>query len=178
DGDRVLVNVGGLDGAGIVAFDAATGNILWTATNDAAGYSAPVAATIGGVRHGFFLTRNGVVDLDPANGKVRFQFPWRSRNNASVNAAAPLVIGDLLFVSASYGAGAGVFQIDGANAKKLWSSDDALSNHYATSVYQDGYLYGYHGRQEYGPSLRAVELKTGKVAWSVDDFKAGTITLA
>jgi|SRR5579862_117407 len=178
DGDRVLVNVGGPNGAGIVAFDAATGKILWTATNDDAGYSAPVAASIGGARHAFFLTRNGVVDLDPANGKVRFQFPWRSRNNASVNAAAPLVIGDLLFVSASYGAGAGVFQVDGTNAKKLWSSDEALSNHYATSVYQDGYLYGYHGRQEYGPSLRAVELKTGKVAWSADDFKAGTITLA
>jgi outer membrane protein assembly factor BamB len=176
DGDRVLVNIGGPN-AGIVAFEAATGKILWTATNDDAGYSAPVAATIGGTRHVFFLTRNGVVDLDPANGKVRFQFPWRSRNNASVNAAAPLVIGDLLFVSASYGAGAGVFQIDGANAKKLWASDDALSNHYATSVYHDGYLYGYHGRQEYGPSLRAIELKTGKVAWSVDDFKAGTITL-
>lgn len=178
DGDRVLVNVGGPNGAGIVAFDAATGKILWTATNDEAGYSAPVAVTLGGARHGLFLTRNGVVDLDPASGKVRFQFPWRSRNNASVNAAAPLLIGDLLFVSASYGAGAGLFQIGGANAKKLWASDDALSNHYATSVYHDGYLYGYHGRQEYGPSLRAVELKTGKVAWSVDDFKAGTITLA
>ena len=178
DGDRVLVNVGGPNGAGIVAFEAATGKILWTATNDDAGYSAPVAVTLNGTRHAFFLTRNGVVDLDPANGKVRFQFPWRSRNNASVNAAAPLPIGDLLFISASYGAGAGVFQIDGVNAKKLWSSDDALSNHYATSVYHDGYLYGYHGRQEYGPSLRAVELKTGKVAWSVDDFKSGTITLA
>src|SRR5882762_388857 len=110
EGDRVLLNVGGPSGAGVAAFDAATGKILWTATNDEAGYSAPVAATIGGLRHALFLTRNGVVDLDPANGKLRFQFPWRSRNNASVNAAAPLVIGDLLFVSASYGAGAGVFQ--------------------------------------------------------------------
>ena len=26
--------------------------------------------------------------------------------------------------------------------------------------------------------LKCIELKTGKVAWSVDDFKAGTITLA
>jgi outer membrane protein assembly factor BamB len=178
EGDRVLLNVGGPNGAGIAAFEAASGKTLWTATNDDAGYSAPIAATIGGVRHAIFFTRNGLVDVDPANGKIRFQFPWRSRGQASVNAAAPLLIGDLLFLSASYGTGAGVFQLDAVNAKRLWTSDDVLSNHYATSVYQDGYLYGYHGRQEFGPSLRAVELKTGKVAWSEDDFKAGTITLA
>ncbi len=52
-----------------------------------------------------------------------------------------------------------------------------LSNHYATSVYRDGYLYGYHGRQEFGPSLRAVEMKTGKVQWSEERFRAGTVTL-
>ncbi|MBZ5596460.1 MAG: PQQ-like beta-propeller repeat protein [Acidobacteriia bacterium] len=72
---RVLLNVGGPHGAGIVAFDAATGRVLWTATNDEAGYSAPVATTIGGARHALFLTRSGLVDIDPATGKIRFQFP-------------------------------------------------------------------------------------------------------
>jgi len=39
-------------------------------------------------------------------------------------------------------------------------------------------MYGYHGRQEFGQSLRAIELKTGKVQWNVDGFGAGTVTLA
>jgi outer membrane protein assembly factor BamB len=43
---RVIANVGGKD-AGIVAFDAKTGKVLWTATDDAASYSSPVGATIG-----------------------------------------------------------------------------------------------------------------------------------
>ena len=34
EGDRVLMNVGGPNGAGFAAFDAATGKVLWTATND------------------------------------------------------------------------------------------------------------------------------------------------
>jgi len=178
EGDRVLMNVGGQNGAGVAAFDAATGKVLWTATNDEAGYSAPVAATVGGVRHALFFTRNALVDIDPATGKVRFTFPWRSRSHASVNAAAPVIAGNLVFLSASYGTGATLLQIDGSGAKQLWASDDALSNHYATSVYRDGYLYGYHGRQEYGQSLRAIELKTGKVQWNVDGFGAGTVTLA
>jgi hypothetical protein len=53
-----------------------------------------------------------------------------------------------------------------------------LSNHYSTSVYRDGYLYGFHGRQEYNPSFRAVALNTGGVQWSIDRFRAGTVTLA
>jgi outer membrane protein assembly factor BamB len=178
DDGRVLMNIGGPNGAGIGAFDAATGKVLWTATNDEAGYSAPVVATIGGARHALFWTRAGLVDADPATGKVRFQFPRRSRSHASVNAAAPLVVGDLVFLSASYGVGATLLQIDGASVKQLWDSDDALSNHYASSVYHDGYVYGYHGRQEFGQSLRAIELKTVKVQWNFDHFGAGTVTLA
>ena len=175
---RVLLNVGGPHGAGIVAFDAASGKTLWTATNDEAGYAAPVAVTIGGARHALFLTRSGLVDIEPATGKIRFQFPWRSRSHASVNAAAPVVDGNLVFLSASYGTGATLLEIQGASVKQLWASDDSLSSHYATSVYRDGYLYGYHGRQEYGQSLRSVELKTGKVQWNADGFGAGTVTLA
>jgi len=178
EGDRVLMNVGGPNGAGVAAFDAATGKVLWTATNDEAGYSAPVAATFDGVHHALFFTRNALVDVDPVTGKVRFTFPWRSRSHASVNAAAPVIAGNFVFLSASYGTGATLVQIDGSKAKQIWASDDALSNHYATSVYRDGYLYGYHGRQEYGQSLRAIELKTGKVQWNADGFGAGTVTLA
>jgi outer membrane protein assembly factor BamB len=178
EGDKVLLNAGGPKGAGIVAFEAETGKVAWTATSDEASYSAPVAATIGGVRRALFLTRTGFVDLDPATGKVHYQMRWRSRNEASVNAATPLVVGDMVFLSASYSTGATVLQFTNGKWKQLWGNDDTLSNHYATSVYRDGILYGYHGRQEYGPSLRAVELKTGKVRWSVDEFGAGTITLA
>ena len=66
----------------------------------------------------------------------------------------------------------------GSTVTPLWSSDEVLSNHYATSVYSAGVLYGYHGRQEYGPSLRAVDFKSGQVKWSQDKFGAGTVTLA
>jgi outer membrane protein assembly factor BamB len=177
DGGRVLMNIGGR-GAGVVAFDAATGKTLWKATDDEAGYSSPVVATIGGARHALFFTRAGLVDVDPASGKVRWQMPWRARMHASVNAAAPVVVGDMVFLSASYGTGAVLLQVSEGGYKKVWSSDDALTNHYSTSVYRDGFLYGFHGRQEEGQSLRCIEWKTGKVRWNVDGVKAGTVTLA
>ena len=145
---------------------------------DAASYSSGIGATIGGRRTAIFLTRNGLVGLDPATGQVRFQRPWRARQAASVNAATPVVSGDSIFVSAEYGPGAGVLRFDGSKLVDVWASDDALSNHYATSVYSGGYLYGFHGRQEFGQSFRAVEFQTGKVRWSEDEFGAGSVTLA
>ena len=96
----------GAKGAGVVAFDADTGRTLWKATDDEAGYSSPVHASIGGKPRIISFTRNGVVTLDPASGRVGFRVRWRSRSRASVNAAAPLIVGDQIFVSASYSTGA------------------------------------------------------------------------
>ena len=177
EGGRVIANIGGAK-AGIIAFDARKGNVVWTSTDDAASYSSPAGATIAGQRLALFLTRSGLVGLDPTSGAVRFQRPWRARANASVNAATPLVVDNMIFISAEYGPGAAVLRLEGSATTPLWSSDEVLSNHYATSVYAAGVLYGYHGRQEYGPSLRAVDFKSGQVKWSQDKFGAGTVTLA
>jgi outer membrane protein assembly factor BamB len=178
EGGLVLLNVGGEGSAGIVALDAASGKTAWTATGDGASYSSPVAATVGGKRLAFFFTRAGLTALDPATGAVRFQFPWRARMDASVNAATPIVSGDLVFISASYGTGAALLRLGDAAPQVVWSSDDVLSCHYATGVLRDGKLYGFDGRQEHGARLRAVDLVPGKVLWTRERFGSGTITLA
>jgi len=178
EGNAVLLNIGGANGAGIVAFDQNTGKLLWKATSDEASYSSPVAATINGLRYAFFFTRAGLAALDPDSGRPRFHFPWRARMSASVNAATPLVVDDLVFVSASYQAGAALLRVKENSVEKIWAADDVLSNHYATCVYGDGFLYGFDGRQEHGEHLRCVEFKTGKIRWSEDRVGAGTVTLA
>jgi outer membrane protein assembly factor BamB len=177
DGGRVIANIGG-EKAGVVAFEAKTGKVLWTATDDDASYSSGVGATIGGRRSAVFLTRDSLVGLDPASGAVQFQRRWRARLAASVNAATPIVVGDQIFVSAQYGPGAGVLRVNGSQLVDVWVSDEVLSNHYATSVFYNGHLYGFHGRQEFGPSLRAVEFQTGTVKWNQDQFRAGSVLLA
>jgi outer membrane protein assembly factor BamB len=95
-----------------------------------------------------------------------------------VNAATPIVAGDLIFVSATYETGAALLRVKDDALSEVWSSDESMSNHYATSVVGNGVLYGFHGRQEFNPSFRAVDLETGKVRWSEDKFRAGTVTLA
>jgi len=43
-----------------------------------------------------------------------------------------------------------------------------MQNHWATSVYHQGNLYGMDGRHEYGSNFRCIELSTGKVRWTAD----------
>jgi formylglycine-generating enzyme required for sulfatase activity/outer membrane protein assembly factor BamB len=179
EGDLLLVNVGGANGAGIVAFNKNDGKEVWKATNHDASYSSPVAATIDGVRHAIFFTREGIVSLDPANGAERFGLHWRSKMDASVNAATPLVVGNELFVSASYGTGAILADVKKDKLVEVWSNDQSLSCHFNTPVYRDGFLYGFDGREDVGGAvLRCVELKTGKVRWEKNGFGSGSTLLA
>ncbi|MEP7364397.1 MAG: PQQ-binding-like beta-propeller repeat protein [Acidobacteriota bacterium] len=177
EGKLLLANVGGRRDGGIVGLDKMTGATVWKAAPDEAGYSSPNVVTINGARHALFFTRTGLIDADPANGNIRFQMRWRARMAASVNSAVPQAAGSLVFLSASYGTGATVLDISGNSYKQLWQGDDQLSNHYSTSVILNGYLYGWHGRQEMGQELRCIEMRTGKVQWSVPNLRAGTVTL-
>jgi hypothetical protein len=173
----VLVNAGGPK-AGIVAFDLDTGKETWKATNDPASYSSPVVCTVDGVRLAVFFTRTGAVVLDPKTGAVRYQQRWRARIDASVNAATPLVIGNLAFFSASYDTGALLIKLHKDGADKVWEDEEIMSNHYNTCIYHEGHLYGFDGRQEAGPSFRCVELKSRKVKWDQQNFGCGSMILA
>lgn len=175
---RLFLNIGGIGGSGLVAFSAETGRVLWTATNEKASYSSPVARRIGNLRQILFLTRTGLVGTDPENGQVLFRFPWSARSRASVNAATPLTTGKLIFLSASYQTGAILLKVKGTSLEKKWMSGEVLSNHYSTSILTNNLLFGFHGRQEYGAALRCIELETGKVLWSQDRFGSGTLSLS
>jgi outer membrane protein assembly factor BamB len=179
EGGRLLVNVGGREGAGLVALDPATGETVWAATDEGASYSSPTVATIDGRRRVIFVTRLSVLSLDAATGEVGFRFRFGSPG-PTVNAATPLVLdGGRLFVSASYGVGAVCAQIQLDGAETLWESDDAMSSQYMTSIAHDGLLYGVHGREDAGRTyLRCVDPLTGEVRWSEPDFGMATMLLA
>jgi len=181
EGKAVIVNLGGKSktgGAGIVAFDSATGKTLWQAGDHEAGYSSPIAATLAGKRRILSLTRAGLISLAPESGAIDWIYPFRSRTQASVNAATPIVSGDLIFITASYNTGAALLKWGELKPEEVWRNDESLSSHYMTPIIAGGYLYGIDGRQEAGCSLRCVELKTGVVKWTKEAFGAATLLLA
>ncbi len=172
---RVLLNIGGREGSGIVALDQSTGKLVWRSTGDEASYSSPVLARVGQSSIATFFTRNGLALLQPGDGKILATYPWRSRTAASVNAALPVVVENQIFLSASYETGAILLRWQEGRLEKIWAKDGVISNHYATSVHHNGYLYGFDGRQELRPSLTCVEFATGKVMWREDQIPSGTL---
>ena len=175
---RLLVNVGGKSGSGIVAFNKDDGKEVWKADDHDASYSSPVIGDLGGHQEAVFLTREGLIALNPSNGEVQYSKHWRSRMDASVNAATPLVVDGQIFLTACYGTGAVLLRPTKDGLEEVWKSNEVLSCHYGTPVYHDGYLYGFDGRQEETARLRCVELKSGKVQWTSEGFGCGSMIVA
>ena len=176
-GDRVLVNVGGR-GAGIVAFDVATGKELGKATDDPASYSSPTLMEIGGKPAGVFFTRTGLVVIDPVTMAVKHTKYWRARLDASVNAATPLVRDGDIFLTASYATGATRLRFKPGTEEpdEVWANDKSLSSQYNTPVFVGDFLYGIDGRADGGGArLRCVEWATGAVKWSKDGFGCASV---
>jgi outer membrane protein assembly factor BamB len=167
---KLLINVG-VKGAGVVAFDPATGKEIWKASDDGVSYSSPVVGKLDGEELAVFFTRQGLLALVPKSGEVRYQYPWRPRINASVNAATPIVSDNRVYISTSYSTGAVVLEAKKGKLEEVWQGDNIISNHYNTPVLVKGHLYGIDGRQEGGQAqLRCVDWNTGKVKWSKEAF--------
>jgi len=180
---KLLLNVGGKNskgGAGIIALDLATGKLVWQATEDEASYSSPVLIP-GSEDVGAFFTRRGVLLTQTSDGKVLADDFFRAQIDASVNAAAPVPCGEgRLFFSAAYDVGAGLWRWNKAERKltNLWKKADALDCHYTTPVYHAGHVYGLHGRQESGMTLRCIDVTDGHVTWEATDrVPGGTLIL-
>lgn len=165
EGSRVIVNVGGPKGAGIVAFDALTGKTLWQSTDELASYAAPTHTMIGGESRILVITRLNFLGLAPDSGREVFRIPFGSRG-PTVNGAIPVVSGDHALLTASYGIGARWVRLAANAAEVVWD-DEVLSSQYTTPILRGKHAYGVDGRQDGGPiELKCFELESRRVAWT------------
>jgi outer membrane protein assembly factor BamB len=145
--------------------------VNWAAEDKQASYASPIAATIHGKRHLLCLMRQGLVSLDPKTGSLDFTRWFRATVPESVNAATPVIVDDMILISAAYyRVGSVLLKVrpDGKNFDELWRST-ALELHWMTPIYHEGYLYAFSGRNEPDAVMRCVEFKTGKVIWERDE---------
>lgn len=174
DGDAILLNLGDENEGCLTAIDKRTGKTLWRTDGDGASYGTAICADVGKSRLAFFLTREGAVCCGVADGKVRWRYPFRARETFSANAASPVVIGDHLFLTASYGVGSALLKLEEHGFKEAWRNQ-ALSAHWATPIHREGHVYGFNGRHESEAELRCVRLSDGKVLWSRQGYERGSM---
>jgi outer membrane protein assembly factor BamB len=175
-GRRVIVNVGGRRGAGVVAFDLDTGETLWTATSEPASYSAPVAVRLDGRDHALVVSRYRCQLLDATDGRECWSFPFGQRG-PTVNAASPVVFADgHLLVTAAYGIGSVYAAFDATSVTPRWQGTESLASQYATPVEVGGHLYAIDGRDDVPPAdFKCLDRQTGRVLWTERNFGYGTL---
>ena len=167
------------NGTGIVAFDKRTGKVRYKTADELASYSSPVVTTLGDRRWGFYLARGGLIGFEPASGKVEFDFPFRARKLQSVNASNPVVVGDTVFITESYGPGSAVLRVRPGEYEIVRRDANprtqTMSCHFMTPIHHEGYLYGSSGQGSGEAELRAIEYDSGKIMWSEPGLGRATL---
>lgn len=189
----------------IVALDLLTGDVRYQVGQDLASYSSPILMRLPGTTPqpapqnpnqnppadtpldiALAWCRSGLLAFDPASGKQHFHFPFRSDSLESVNAATPLVAGDLVLLSETYDIGSVLLRVDRRDLSApqvVWQDDpddrqQSLQAHWNTPVLVGDYLYASSGRHSANATLRCVEFKTGKVQWSQPNLTRCSLTAA
>jgi outer membrane protein assembly factor BamB len=183
EGELVIAIAGGKKGS-VVAFDKHTGEERWHAGKNPAGYSSPVAATIGGQRVIFALTGDALLAIRPGDGKVTAEYDWKTDHYGNI--ATPLVVDEYVFISAAYQKGSALLRAeakgDEVRLVQVYARlGRAFQNHHSTSVFKDRHLFGFDGMIG-GARLKCVDFETGKVKedWEATSMRpgSGTILLA
>ena len=182
-GDVLVCDLGGAGGKDVAGFDVATGAVKWfTKTGWGQSYASPIPAEIHGQKRVLVFqggegadgeeSKGGLVVLDPAQGALSGQFPWRARRYTSVNAASPVICGpNRVLVTQAYidtgspcnGAALVEAQADGS-LKPVWKSEE-LACHWMTPVVHDGHLYAFSGEKDRAAELVCHDVTTGARLW-------------
>lgn len=170
----VVINPGGPNQQGLMAFDRLTGKQIWQAGVDPASYCAPQLNTVDGVRQILLFDGMGIAGHDPKNGRELWKFPWT--NQAKVNASQPFVLDpDRVLISNGYGVGSAMLQVkhqqQNWTVTPLWESK-RLRLKFNPGVLQYPYVYGLDEG-----ILACFDLQENKLKWRGGRYSFGQVLL-
>ena len=169
DGNKVIACPGGAT-ASVVALDKSTGETIWKGGDgDPVGFSAPVKATINGIRQYVVFAGAHLMGLDPETGATLWRFPWKTK--FGVNAPAPIVIGNTVYITSAYGMGCALVEVspDGS-ARERWKNKE-MQAHFSSPIYFEDFVYGNSDPGE----LVCLDPQTGDVKWKQSGFEKGPL---
>jgi outer membrane protein assembly factor BamB len=171
-GPVVIVYGGGGD-KGLLAFDAGTGDLRWSASCPSDSYSSAQLNKLLDEDSMTMLTKSGLTVLDPLTGKARLDYEWKI---PQFRALQPHVLGgDTILLPTAMNMGTRAIRIQRTNsqyaAEELWTSR-RLSPDFVDLVSYQGYAYGNDGGL-----LTCIDLKTGERKWKGGRYGKGQILL-
>lgn len=162
EGNLLILDAGGRPGASLVALDRMTGDLVWKSGSDKAGYAAPIAIEVGGKRQILSFSGSRLSAVTPSTGEILWTKKWKT--SWDVNAATPIFVPpDRVFVASGYDTGAALLRVTSTDtdtrAEEVWRTR-AMKNQFSSSVYVDGYIYGFDNS-----TLKSIDAATGEDTW-------------
>jgi hypothetical protein len=168
----------------LMALRVADGGVEWRTLDEGLTHATPTLATIHDTRQIIFATQRGLISLNPTNGSMLWQTNYPFNYGTSIG-ASPVVYQDMVFLTGAhaYGMGSMAVQVSLSNSTwsvtRLWFTNNPAS-HWMTPVVRDGFLYGHFGIQTFDSvtaQLKCVDLRTGAVKWTANNFGRGATIL-
>jgi outer membrane protein assembly factor BamB len=181
---KVIVTAGA-PAAAVVAYDAKSGELAWTAGDDLPGYSSPALLKVGGAEQVVVFTGSSVMGLKADTGERFWRHPYET--DFGCNIVTPIAYKDQVFVSSGENHGSVLLSLknvgDEFKASEVWSSygpKSVLRNEWQTSILLGDYLYGFDNVGGAGPvsHLTCINAATGKPAWQQARFGKGNMIAA
>jgi outer membrane protein assembly factor BamB len=170
EGDRVIVHVGGPGDAALHAFDAATGGVRWSWTEDSPAYGSPIVATVAGTRQLVTFTHQYLIGIDSSTGALLWRRPFRTPSDTT--AQTPIVFRDTIIQNGRDN-GVTAFRVvrrdAGWTTEDLWQTKE-VSLYMTNGVVAQGVLYGLSHLN--AGQYFALDLSDGRVLWKSDPRQA------
>ncbi|BBM84840.1 PQQ-binding-like beta-propeller repeat protein [Candidatus Uabimicrobium amorphum] len=153
---------------GAVAVSKLTGETIWNSGEEVGSYATPIM-TNSNPPYTIFYTGSACLGVAPKDGQILWRYPWVTTGGA--NAAAPIFHKDKVFLSADYGKGSVVIQINNnSSVEEVWKNKK-IRNHFSSCILWKEHLYGFHVR-----FLVCFDINTGEIKWKKRGFQKGMIT--
>ena len=162
-------------GRTLMAFDQATGRVVWTSQDYGIDHSSPILMNVAGQDQLIQVTPEALFGVDPAGGELLWKHEFDEAGGFMVTPFCPK--DDLLFISTP-NQGSRVFELsrqDGRTAARERWHNGQLRIAFANPVQVGDYVVGSSGRP---PILTCVNLETGKRVWMDRGFSGATFLCA
>jgi outer membrane protein assembly factor BamB len=169
--DTVIVQVGGSNGACVIALNRKDGKEQWRALDDPASYSSPIIIQLSGKDVLVCWTGQNIVGLNPQTGETYWIYPTKPKMMIH-NICTPVFDQNRIFLS-SFFSGSLMLRLnpDKLTVEKIWKKTgrnekrtESLHSMITTPIVDGSYIYGL---DSYG-QFRCLDSLTGERIWEDD----------
>lgn len=171
-GDAMIQNTGDKEDSSVIAYDKATGDVLWKNGKGKGGYSSPHFIQLADIPQVLVNNDFGIQSFTPDTGEVLWEHHWLVKSNPRVVQPLFTEDGGVLIGTA---AGMGTRRLNLSHENDTWKVTEVWTTkrfrpYFNDYIIYEDYCYGFDGNR-----LMCIDVKTGEEQWKGDKRPGGQL---